>query len=158
MNASNSHTSGQSCTSLRIRSTACVVFRPGFRQQPKSLVQALDGFLAEAAPFQSDFVFAEYFRFSRAHRHRIRQHVLGHHAIAADKRVLPDPAKLMHAAEGLNHRPIFHDDVPGERNRVSELRVVADPHIVRHVRVGHQQIVVADLGDQPAALPCRDEC
>ena len=108
--------------------------------------------LAESAPLQSDFVLAEDFRFSRTHGHRVRQHVLRHHAVAADKGVLPNPAKLMHAAKRLNHRPIFHDYVPCERHGISELRVIANPHIVRHVCIRHQQIVVADLRDQTAAF------
>ena len=58
----------------------------------------------------------------------------------------------MHTAERLNHRPIFHDDMPCECHRVSELRVVADPNIVRHVRVSHQQIVIADGRRHATAL------
>ena len=30
--------------------------------------------------------------------------------------------------------------------------VISDPHIVRHVRISHQQVIVADFRDQAAAL------
>jgi hypothetical protein len=62
-----------------------------------------------------------------------------------------NPAKLMYAAEGLNHGPILHNHVPGEGDRVSELRVIADANVVRDMRVSHHQIVIADFGDQSAA-------
>ena len=45
---------------------------------------------------------------------------------------------------------------PASAHAVAEDHVVADAHVVRHVRVGHQQVVVADGGDQAAALRCRD--
>ena len=76
-----------------------------------------------------------------AHRQRVGQHVLGDHAVAADERVPSNAAKLMHAAERLNHRPILDDHVAGERDGVSQLRVIADLGVVRHMHVGHQQIV-----------------
>ena len=41
-------------------------------------------------------------------------------------------------------------DVTGQRRGVAEDRVVADVAVVRDVRVGHQQVAVADAG-QPAA-------
>ena len=145
MNASRSHTSAQSGTSARIRSTACVVLSPDLVKSRNALCRLSMDSLLNPRRSNPDLVLAKHLRFSRTHGHRIRQHVFGHHAIAADESVLPDPAKLMHAAERLNHRPILHDDVPCERHRVSELRVIADPHIVRHMRVSHQQIVVADF-------------
>ena len=41
---------------------------------------------------------------------------------------------------------------PPSVDAVRQHRVIADLHIVRHVDVGHQQIVVADARDQAAAF------
>ena len=44
---------------------------------------------------------------------------------------------------------------PASAHAVAEDHVVADVDVVRHVGVGHQQVVAADGGDQAAALRCR---
>ncbi len=48
--------------------------------------------------------------------------------------------------------PVADGHVSGERDRVTEHAAAADGHIVRDVRIGHQQVVVADLCQQAAAL------
>ena len=45
---------------------------------------------------------------------------------------------------------------PASADAVAEDDVIADADVVRHVRVGHQQVVAADAGEQAAALRCRD--
>src|SRR5258708_3826356 len=62
------------------------------------------------------------------------------------------PAELMHAAERADHRPISNQRMSAERHAVREYGVISDLHIVRNVGVGHQEIVIADSGDQPAAF------
>ena len=47
-------------------------------------------------------------------------------------------------------RVVLDDHVAGERGAVAEDRLVADMAVVRHVRVGHEQVVIADAR-QPAA-------
>ncbi len=63
----------------------------------------------------------------------------------------PDAAELMHAAVGADVHPIVDGHVAGERHAVAQNDVIADAAIVRHVGVGHQQVVAADAGDQAAA-------
>ena len=60
------------------------------------------------------------------------------------------PLKALTSAQSLD------GDVAGERDAVAQDDVVADADVVRDVGVGHQQVVVADAGDQAAALRCRD--
>ncbi len=59
----------------------------------------------------------------------------------------PDPA-LMFAKSSTVH-------VAAERRHVAEDRVVADVAVVRNVHVGHEHVVVADLGDAAATHACR---
>ena len=152
MNSSSSSTSAHSGISARMRSMACEVFELGARQQAQRGLQVLDGVAREAAPLQADAVGAEHLDLALAYGVRKRQHVLRHHAVSADEGVPPDAAELVHAGGGADHRPVPHRHVPAQRDGVGQHHVIADVHIVRHVRVGHQQVVVADAGDQAAAL------
>ena len=62
-----------------------------------------------------------------------------------------DAAELVHAAERGHIDPVLDNDVAGQPHAVAQDDVVADLAIVRHVGVGHQQVVAADRGHQAAA-------
>ena len=57
----------------------------------------------------------------------------------------------MHAGERADRRVVLDRDVTGERCGVGENRLVPDMAVMRDVRVGHEEIVVADLGDSSTA-------
>ena len=80
-----------------------------------------------------------------------RQRVLRDDREAADEGVLADAAELVDAGERADRRVVLDGDVPAERRRVPEDRVVPDMAIVRDVRVRHEHVVIADLGDAAAA-------
>src|SRR6185503_5265977 len=61
---------------------------------PERALDLGDDVLGEAAPHQPDGVGAVNPRRPAADGARIRQRVLGHHRVAADERVPPDPAEL----------------------------------------------------------------
>src|SRR5206468_243344 len=83
---------------------------------------------------------------------RVWHDVLLHNAVRTDESVTADVAELVHSAKGADIGPIFDDYVACESDAVAENHVVADPDIVRHVGIGHQQIVAPDAGDQSPTL------
>ncbi len=74
--------------------------------------------------------------------------------VAADERVLRDAAELMDARERADRRVVADLDVAGQRRGVGEDDPASDVGVVRDVRVGHEQVVVADPRDPAAALRC----
>src|SRR5579885_2875728 len=58
----------------------------------------------------------------------------------------------MNAAKGSDHSPVFYSDMSCERHAIGEHGMVADDHVMRHMNIRHQQIVVADAGDQAASF------
>ena len=62
-----------------------------------------------------------------------------------------ETAELVHAAEGPHGGVVLDDHVPGQRGGVAEDEVVAQDTVVGDVHVGHQQVVVPDLSERPAA-------
>jgi hypothetical protein len=81
---------------------------------------------------------------------RVRQRVARHDGVAANERVLADAAELVHAGVGADRREILDVHVAAERRRVAENRMAPHVTVVRHVRVGHEQVVIPD-GRRPAA-------
>ena len=156
MNSSSSSISAQGGTSARMRSIAWVVLSCDAGQQPEGGLERFDHGLVEAAARQPDAVGAEDLDFGLVAGQRVRHHVLFDDAVRPDERVPADAAELVHAGERADVRPVVDDDVAGEPDAVAENHVVADANVVRHVRVGHQEAVAADAGDQAAALRCRD--
>ena len=71
--------------------------QPRARQQAEGVVQRFDGWRREPAALQADAVRAEDLDLALADGDGIRQHVLRHHAIAADEGVAADAAELVHA-------------------------------------------------------------
>ena len=43
-------------------------------------------------------------------------------------------------------RIVCDDDMPGQLDAVAQRDLVADLAVVRHVRIGHEPVVVADAG------------
>src|SRR6185312_4369675 len=122
------------------------------RQQPEGGLQRFDRLLRKAAPLQTHAVGAEHLHFRLVARQRVGHHILLDHAIRSDESVLADAAELMDAAEGSHIRPVVDDDVACQPDAVPEDHVIPDHAIVRDVRVSHEQIVIADLGQQSPAL------
>src|ERR1035438_4457356 len=126
--------------------------QPGARQQAECSLQFLDGAALESAAIQARMVGAEHLDPAFANRVRERQHILCHHTVSADDGVPPHPAELVYARRSADHRPIAHRYMPAQSDGVSQHHAVTDMHVVRHVYVSHQQVVVADTGDEAAAF------
>ena len=62
-----------------------------------------------------------------------------------------DAAELVDARAGADVHVVFDIDVAAERRHVAEDGVVADVAVVRHVHVGHEDVVIADARDAAAA-------
>ena len=152
MNSSSSSTSAQGGTSARMRSMAWVVLSLARVSRRKAVCSASIDWRCEAAALQADAVGAEHADLALADRGGVRQHVLNHDAVGADEGVPADAAELVDADEGADLGPIADGDVAGERDAVGQDDVIADADVVRDVRVGHEQVVAADGGEQAAAL------
>src|SRR5207248_521322 len=74
----------------------------------------------------------------------VRHDVLRDHRAAADECVLPDAAELMHGAERADRGIVSDLYVAGQCGVVRENRVRTDMAIVRDVRVGHEEVFVAN--------------
>src|SRR6185503_15022385 len=73
-----------------------------------------------------------------------RRDVLRHARAAADHAVPADARELVHDRAAADDRPVVHHDVAGELHRVRDHDPVPDGAVVRHVRVRHEEPVVAD--------------
>ncbi len=132
---------------------ACEVFKPRARQQPERGLQRFDRRPFAKPRRSSPTRLAPNTAISRSltvFEYGITSCI--DHAVAADERMAAHPAELMHAGERAHPRPILDGDVPGKRGRVPRMTLIAHAHIVRHVRVGHQQVVAADRVTSPP--PC----
>src|SRR4029079_8536609 len=83
---------------------------------------------------------------------RVRHHILLDDAVRPDEGVPSDPAELVDSAEGADVRPVLDDDMARKPHAVAQDHVVTDADVVSDVGVDHQQVVIADAGDQAAAL------
>ena len=101
-----------------------------------------------AAPLEADRVYAVHAR-PVTHRPAVRQGIHRDDAAAADKRLTPDAAELMHTRQRTDRRLILHHDMPANRCAVGKDVAIADGAIVRHVCVCHEDVVVPDQR-QPA--------
>ena len=82
-----------------------------------------------------------------AHRHHVGRHVARDRRVVGDEGMRADLAELVHAGEAAHDHPVAELHVPAERGVVGHHDVVAELAVVRHVRVGHEQVVVADARD-----------
>src|ERR1041384_1818 len=82
----------------------------------------------------------------------IRQCIFDNNGVAADERVLADPAELMHAGIGADGRIVFNDHVTRQCSPICENCMVADPAVVRYVSLGHEEVFRSDFGDAPSTF------
>ena len=80
-------------------------------------------------------------------RHHVRRHVARHGRVVGDERVRADLAELVDGGEPAHDHPVAEVHVAAERRVVGEDALVADDAVVRDVRVGHEEVVVADARD-----------
>src|SRR6185369_3851406 len=120
-------------------------------QQAECMSYPLDLLFGEAASPKPDRVLAVAPRVI-ANGARVWQRVLDHHRVASDESVLPDSAELMHARISADRRVVFDKHVTGERRSVAEDDIAADVAIVRNMRMSHEQVVRANLGQASATV------
>src|SRR5207248_3242195 len=124
----------------------------GAREQPESLFQFFKILTAQSATLEPHPVCPQQFHRTWRTGLRIRQDVLVHYRVTAQKTVGADPAKLMNTAVSTHHGIVLNIYVPGQRRSVSHDHVVANVAVVCDVNIGHQQIMTADAGYTPAAF------
>src|SRR5918993_139766 len=124
---------------------------PGREQEAEGVVQRVDGLLRVVAALHADGVEAVAAGVV-ADGEGEGERVLDDDRVAADVRLAPDAAELVDARVGADVRAVGDFDVAGERGGVSHDDAVADAAVVRDVRLGHDEAVVADGGEHPAAL------
>ncbi len=79
------------------------------------------------------------------------QGVLRNHRIATDIGVTSNTTELMDGAEGADRRVVLHLDMPSQGGSIAEHRPTPNMTVVRHMGVGHEQIVIAN-GGQPTTI------
>ena len=79
--------------------------------------------------------------------HSKGRNVLSHLGHAADHGQSADAHKLMNAAHAAEYRLIFDFHVAAQADRVGNHDLVTQDAVVSHMGVGHDQVVVAQLGD-----------
>src|SRR6185437_10938543 len=84
-----------------------------------------------------------------ARHHDIRRHIAGDDRAARQEGVRADLAMLMHRRKTAENDPVADLDMTGEGDAIGEHRVASHDAVVRDVRVSHEEIVVADMGDGP---------
>ncbi len=81
-----------------------------------------------------------------ARNHHVRRHIARDDRTPTNECVGADLHELMHGGETAKRHPVADLYVTAERGTVREHGVVANDAIVRHVRIRHEQVVVADAG------------
>jgi hypothetical protein len=79
-----------------------------------------------------------------------RQRVLYYDGVTTDVRFFADTAKLVHTGVSANVGTIFNHNVARECSCICHDNAVADQTVVRDVRLGHNQTIVADLRQHTA--------
>src|SRR6267154_346126 len=130
----------------RLRS---IQFRP--QQQSKRALQSLPSLLAKSLALQPYRINPKTLRLALRHHARKRRHILRNHRARANVRIPPDPAELMHRRQRTHRHVVFNHHVPRHSRRIRKNRVTSNHAVVSDVRIGHKQIVIADLR-RPAAL------
>ena len=135
-----------------MRANACDVFRPELERSrnDSATVQLLQARIRCAAIQRGSAPYT--FAFVVAGGLGKRQHVLFNHAAAADDGMFADPAKLVNRAKPANIRIVLHCDVAREGDAIRQNRMVMNHDVVRHMDIGHNQVVIADYGAHAAAF------
>jgi hypothetical protein len=105
----------------------------------------------KATPTQAERILTETARVI-AYRASVGQRVFDHNRECAYECMLAHAAKLMYARVSAERRVIFYDYVARERCPIRKYNVIADPAIVRHMSLSHEEIVRAYLGQVAAAF------
>ncbi len=122
----------------------------GKEQELIGVAQPLEVFAAEAAALHADDVEPGEAG-AVAHDLAIGDDVALHTGHAADHRMLADPDKLMNGAQPAEHGVVLDDDVAGKGRIVRHDHMVGDLTIMGDMGADHEQAVVANPGDHPAA-------
>ena len=115
-------------------------------------MKLFDGFFGVTATTHPDAIQAVAFGVI-ALRDGKRQSVFDDDRITADERFAPDAAKLMNARIRADICAVFNRHVTGERGSVCHYHFVADAAVVGDMRLRHQQIIVADFGQNRRRPP-----
>src|SRR6266446_4235615 len=78
------------------------------------------------------------------------QHIPRYGCAPADEGMRSYPHEVVYGAQCSNVSPVFHGYMPAQRRRVCHDDVTPNLAIMRNVGIGHDQVVVADLGASPA--------
>src|SRR5215469_10211270 len=114
--------------------------------QPVRLTDRANLFLREAPALESLGV--DSVRRTRITRyHHVGRHVARHNRPARQERVRANLAILVHGRQAAENDPVADLDVSAERGTVGKYRVASHGAVVRDVRVGHEEIVIADASD-----------
>src|SRR5262245_15382692 len=106
------------------------------------VVELLDSFLTVAATAKPDAVQAIAFGMISLNDREWRR-VLNNDRISANEGFVTDPTKLVHSGVCSDTGAIRDLDVARKRRRISHDDVVAKLTVMRHMRLGHQQVVAA---------------
>src|SRR6266852_6399442 len=96
-----------------------------------------DAFFAEAAPFQSNGIYAVGARLTRRNAFGEGKNVLGDDGAAADISMSTHAVKLMDRGKRAHGRPILHGDVASQCGRVGHNHMVAQGAVVSDVSISH---------------------
>src|ERR1043166_8112872 len=86
-----------------------------------------------------------------ADRQRKRQRIFDNDRVTTDVSLFANAAELMDTGVSTDVRAILDHDVARERRSISHDDAVADQAIVRDMRLGHDEAIVADACDHAAA-------
>ena len=78
-------------------------------------------------------------------RHDVRRDIAGDGGVVADEGMRADLAELVHARETREDHVVPDLDMPRQRREIGEHAVITDHAVVRHMRRGHEEVVVTDL-------------
>lgn len=78
--------------------------------------------------------------------HSIGNDVIAHRRQAPDEGLTPDAGKLVNRGAAPEYGSILDGHVPRKHDIVGKDDVVAEAAVMRHVRIGQEQVVVADNG------------
>src|SRR5208283_4237863 len=114
------------------------------QQHPVRMMDLLNPFFRKSPPLQPDRIQSISMRPAFGGSLGKRQHVASNRSPPANKRMRPNPHKVMHRAKRPDRSPVSHRDVPAERSRVRHNNVASNLAIMRNMRISHDQVMRAD--------------
>src|SRR5579884_1228525 len=131
-----------------ISSSAWVVLSLATKQT-ESLFELRNILGGKPPALQSQLVRAQHYHRPWGGGFGIGEDILVHHRVSAKKAVGPNTRELMDAAERAYRGVVTDLNVTCQRSAVRHDDVIAQPAIMRHMNIGHQQIMVADARGTP---------